>query len=298
MNQNRGKLQRIRSAGSIVTSIAVILFIGGCAHSGPPGPQPVPQPATLSPTSTAVSSCGQGYEPVSFVNTVTGKPVGELTVCASESQPDTLITNTSDSTVWYVAEPAGFSYWSFGEDVADPSVNATDLLFRTVMRTLGGGAPTIEPGTTVKLSVVPGAIQLKQDPGEQAVWQEASLLVESAVDKSKEELTSILEDNSNSTGAAMIACMSAGYTLGESLTSQNESADEIQSMLTGIFDNSQECGSKIDEAQQTLRSEGKTPELTLGKVDDETHIDHEWEDSGRAVDEAVTIGRDLLKLHE
>jgi hypothetical protein len=180
----------------------------------------------------------------------------------------------------------------------DPSVNATVLLFRTSMRTLGGVAPTIEPGTTVNLSVAPGAIQLRQDPGEQAVWQDASLLVESAVDKSKEELTSILEDNSNSTRAAMIACMSAGYTLGESLTSQNESADEIQSRLTGIFDNSQECGAKIDEAQQTLRSEGKTPELTLGKVDDETHVDPEWEDSGRAVDEAITIGRDLLKLHE
>lgn len=292
----------------MVTAIVVVLFTAACTHSGTGGggtsggggstvPQPVPQPVSSSPTPAAESACDQGYSPVTFVDTVTGDSVGDLAVCASQDPPDTIISNNSESTVWYVAEPADYSYWTFSNDVQNASVDATVLLFRTAMRTLNGKAPTIEPGTTVNLSVASSAIQLKQDAGEQAVWQDASLLVESAVDKSKEAVITTLEDNSSPTGSAMIACMSAGYTLGQSLTSQSESADEIQSQLTGLFQGSQECGSKISEAQEALSSEGKTPELTLNKIADETHDDPEWEDSGRLVNEAIDIGDDLLKLH-
>jgi hypothetical protein len=241
--------------------------------------------------------CSQGYSPVTFTYS-NGGSVDDLTACTNSDQSQTIITNTSQDTVWYVALPS-YSYWSASHDFQDSDLSATVLLFRTGIRALGGIAPTIEPGVSVPLDAAPSAIELKQDPGEQTAWQEASLLVESAVDKGRDAIISTLEDSSSPTGSAVIACVSAGYDLGKGLSDQDQSAEEVQSQLSGINKSTQECGNKIDEAQDELKKQGEAPVLTLNAIADETHKDPEWEGAGRVVsDDLQQFEHEILRLHK
>jgi hypothetical protein len=241
--------------------------------------------------------CSQGYSPVTFTYS-NGEPVDDLTACTNSDQSQTIITNTSQDTVWYVALPS-YSYWSASQDVQDSDLSATAVLFRFGIRTLGDTDPTIEPGVSVPLDAALSIIELKQDPGEQTAWQEASLLVESAVDKSRDAIISILEDSSSPLGSAVIACVSAGYEIGQGLSNQDPSAEEIQSQLSGINNSTQECGSKIDEAQEELDKRDEAPELTLRSVADKTHEDPEWEEAGRVIsDDLQQFEHEILKLHE
>jgi hypothetical protein len=162
----------------------------------------------------------------------------------------------------------------------------------------GNPAPTIEPGVKITIRAAPGAIQLRQDPGEQAAWQESELLVESAIDKSREAIINILEDASNPTGAAIIACANSAYEIGHDLSDQGESVQEIQSQLPGINKGTKECAEKIEAAQEERERADKTPALTLDRVADEAHEDPEWEEAGHLVSEAHDFERDILRLHE
>lgn len=200
--------------------------------------------------------------------------------------------------MWYVAHPY-YTYWTASQDFENTDLSASVVLFRAAIRADGGIAPTLEPGVSVTLDAAPGAIQLRQDPAEQVAWQEASLLVESAVDQSRDAIISILEDSSSPTGSAVIACVSTAYDIGRGLANQDPSAAEITLELAGINQSSQECGKKINEAQEALREAGRPPELTLGEVTQETHSDSEWTEAGHAIsDDLERFGDDILKLHD
>jgi hypothetical protein len=148
---------------------------------------------------------------------------------------------------------------------------------------------------------VTGVIDLKQDPGEQATWQVASLMVDSASDEAKDAIVSALEKKNSKTDAAMIRCMYSGYSIGQQLADQGDSDDEIQSDLSsglGIYNDSRECGEAIEEAEKESEQESEVPELKLASVAEESHEDPDYEKAGQLISEMEDTVHDLLKVHD
>jgi len=292
MRLNLRESSRIRSGASIASAAVTVLFAAACGSS-----------STSSDAGGAICS-DPGYSPITFYGD--GAVGSGLTGCANSDRSQTIISNSSPDTVWYVTSPTGFSYWSAANDLEEfenGSISPTVALFRIGMRSqFNPPLLSIEPGVTATLSTAQGtAIQLMQDPGEQATWEVASLLVDSASDKAQDAIVSLLEDGSTKTDDAMITCMSSGYTIGKNLADAGDSETTIQSQLSselGIYQATNECGEAIEEAQEEIERAGEAPELKLASVAAETREDEDYADAGRLINEAEDAARDLLKIGE
>jgi hypothetical protein len=317
MRLNCRGFSRIRFKAGITVAVAAVFVGTACSSSSSSsssgsfgdGEETTGAPSSAAPAATqsapaAEPSCSdQGYSPITFFDSG-GQTVGGLTGCTSSDQPQTIIENTSEDTVWFVSSPS-FPYWTATSDLQDfdsDLISPTTALFRIGIRyKFSEPLLTIEPDTTVTLPTAPGTIQLKQDPGEQATWGIASLLVNSASDKAEDAIVSLLKEGASKTDSAMITCMYSGYSIGEQLAEQGDSDQEIQSQLSselGIAQSSQECGEAIDEAEKESEKLGEAPELKLGNVVAETNKDRDYEDAGSVIREAEEGAHDLLRLHD
>jgi len=256
--------------------------------------------AVASACSGPSGPCGQGYSPVTF-SYDDGGTVSGLTACTSSDQSRTVIANKSDDTVWDVTSPAQ-NYWTADSDLqafANGSLSAKVALFRAGIRSeLSPTDRTIEPGVTVTVPAAPSAIQLRQDPGVQATWEVASLLAESASDKANDAVDSLFKEDGSKTDDAMITCMSSGYSIGKSLADNGDSAQDIQSQLSGIYQSASGCGQAIKQAEDESRSKGMVPELTLPDVTVETYSDPVFTDAGDMISKAEDVAHDLVMVHE
>ncbi len=231
-------------------------------------------------------------------------PVSGLVACANASNSETTIHNTSADTVWYVFMPS-YSYWTFSSDEAS-GLSATTLLFRSAMRGVSAqgdaipSGPTIEPDFTIRLDTPPNTVQLKQDPAENAAWQEVSLLVETAVDKGEDEAVTDMENASSPTNSAMIACAKAGYDIGSAAADQDYSAGHIALELHGINGSAGECGRQMDEADTKERQEAAhAATISASGIDDEIRRDPQFEKAGSTIEDiARDAERSLAELRK
>jgi hypothetical protein len=314
MRWKRRGFSRFRSWASIGIAIAAVMVLsaGSCGSSSSTGAvEPTEQPSSVAPPpsqSAAVPepdcSDSASYPPVTFYYSE-GTAVSDLTACTNSDQSQTAIENQSSDTVWYVSLPSGIPYWTGLQDLAsfeNDNLSPTAALFRVGLRRIyNPPALTIEPGVTVILDTAPGTIQLKQDPGEQATWEVASLLVDSSSDKAQDAIVSLLKQDSSETDSAMITCMSSGYSIGKNLAEAGDSEQNIQSQLSselGVSNATNECGEAIDEAEHDSESHGEVPELKLANVVKETHEDPDYAEAGHLISDAEDAARDLLKVHE
>lgn len=285
--------------------VATVVSIAACGSSNDDGSSDTgtgsadsPPPSSAAPPSPSAqtdSDCAQGYTQLQFT-----PPVDGLVACTNANGTVTTIDNTSEDTVWYVAHPS-YPYWTPSSDASDSQLDVTTILFRTAMRALDAQGPTIEPDFTITLDTAPAAIQLKQDPGENATWQEVSLLVETAKDKGEDEAATQMENASSPSNAAMIACAKAGYDIGTAAANQDYSATEVGQELYGINGSAGECGKKMDEAANEEKASGEAAHavtLNSAGIDAEINRDTEFEHAGSTVDDiARDAERGLAELH-
>jgi hypothetical protein len=309
---NSWGFSHIRFKAGITVTIVTVFFAAACGSSGSPGgdqettgaPSSAAPPATQSAPAAEPSCSDQGYSPITFLDSG-GQVVSGLEGCTSSNQPQTIIENTSEDTVWFVSSPS-FSYWTAAGDLQDFNnglISPTTALFRIgIRKQFLVPLLTIEPDAAVTLDAAPGTIQLKQDPGEQATWEVASLLVDSASDKAQDAIVSLLKEGTSSkTDSAMITCMYSGYSIGKQLAEQGDSDQEIQSQLSsglGVYQASEECGEAIHEAEEESEKAGEAPELKLADVAAETSEDRDYEDAGSLIHEAEEAAHELLKIHD
>jgi hypothetical protein len=244
------------------------------------------------------SSCsGQYPDPVTFSSA--GKPVSTLTVCANSAGSGTDITNTSDDVVWYVSSPRT-SYWT-GQQDRNYGVDLATLIFRAAVRaTAANPRLTIEPGNNLQISIPPGQIKLRRNPGEQVAWQTARLIADSVTDKSEDALTKEVEEQSGPSGSAVIACVKAAYAIGKSLSSDDDSQDVLSRVSAGLglYSGAKECSDRIDEARMAEELRHRTPPVTLSEIQAATHDDSEWEETETLFDDALKFLEDGLQAEE
>jgi hypothetical protein len=286
MRWKQWESSRIRSGICIAFVAATVLFAGACGSSSEP------------------DCSDSGYSAITFYYS-DGTVVSDLSACTNKDQSQTIIDNESSDTVWYLSIPAGITYWPAASDLDDfnnGNLSAAVALFRIGVRNVyHPPALTIEPDVKAVLDISPGLIQLKQDPGEQATWEVASLLVDSSSDKAQDAIVSLLKTGSSETDTAMTTCMSSGYTIGKNLADAGDSDQQIQSQLSselGVYQATNECGEAIEEAQNDSASHGELPELKLSDVAEQTHEDPDYANAGHLINEAEDAAHDLLKIHE
>jgi hypothetical protein len=135
----------------------------------------------------------------------------------------------------------------------------------------------LEPGTGAILQRQPAQIRLQQARSQQAAWEAASLVTETAQNKLEGALWARVAGKSP-TRKALVTCVENGYTAGQTLAEAQETPAEhlgdTLGLYKGLYGNAATCATVVTAVAE--RERPGTPVLT---VDDlaRTTTDLPWQ---------------------